>query len=160
MKLVIRCQTERYTGRMRPLVFALLLAGAACRRDPASEQAKLEQEFERTMTNSTLTGKFSSLRNDRLSEDRYTISKVSRMAGNIWLIQTRIQYGGNDYTVPVPVKVLWAGDTPVITLDDVTIPNRGTFSARVLVHKNQYAGTWSHSKGGGGQMFGRVERSK
>ena len=152
----MRWGAARYTGPMRSAQLALLLVVTACRRDPASEQAKLEQEFERTLTGATLAGKFSSLRNDRLSEDRYTISKVSRMAGNIWLIQTRVQYGGNDYTVPVPVRVLWAGDTPVITLDDVTIPNRGTFSARVLVHKNQYAGTWSHSKGGGGQMFGRV----
>lgn len=135
----------------------VLLSG--CRSGPGGGQGRsLEQDFERTMTGATLVGKFSAGSSDKLAEDRYTISKVTRMPGDVWLIHTRIQYGGNDYTVPVPVKVLWAGDTPVISLTDVTIPGHGTFTARVLIYRDQYAGTWSSSKGHGGQMFGRIER--
>jgi len=39
--------------------------------------------------------------------------------------------------------VKWAGDTPVITLDNVGIPGGNTYSARVLIYNKTYAGTWS-----------------
>ncbi|MBK5293563.1 MAG: hypothetical protein JJE04_18040 [Acidobacteriia bacterium] len=120
----------------------------------------MEQQFQDSLTNATLVGKFTSKSNDRLAEDRYDISKVTRMPGGIWLIHTRVRYGSHDVTVPIPVKVVWAGDTPMITLTDLTIPGLGTFTARVLFYRDQYAGTWSSAKGHGGQMFGRVERGK
>ena len=140
-------------------IIALALAGCS-RTDTASERARLEAEFERTLNGATLVGKFTSKNRDTLSEDRYTISSVKKLAGDLWSIQTRIQYGERDVTVPVPVKILWAGDTPVITLTDLTIPGVGTFTSRVLIYRDEYAGTWSSSKGHGGQMFGRIERSR
>jgi hypothetical protein len=145
---------------MRGLLFALLilLATGCGKNDPATEQAKLEKQFEQMLTGATLVGKFTSKHSDKLSEDRYTISKVSKMPAGIWLIHTRVQYGERDVTVPIPVKVVWAGDTPMITLTDATIPGLGTFTARVLFYRDEYAGTWSSSKGHGGQMFGRIER--
>jgi len=39
--------------------------------------------------------------------------------------------------------VQWAGDTPVIIVDKMTVPGGGTYSARVLIHEHTYAGTWS-----------------
>jgi hypothetical protein len=53
--------------------------------------------------------------------------------------------------------VRWAGDTPVIALDRVTIPALGTFSARVVLDESRYAGTWSHDEKGG-HLFGVIER--
>lgn len=142
--------------KLRGSVIVLLLA-AGCRSDPASEQARLEREFEQTLTGAVLAGKFAM--GSRVAEDRYTIAKASKIAGEAWVIQARIQYGTHDVTVPVPVKVKWAGDTPVITLTDVGVPGLGTFTARVLVYRNQYAGTWSN-KDHGGQMWGVIERAK
>lgn len=143
----------------RLAVLAVLLVGAACRKDAATEQERREQEFARKMTGAVLAGKFTSRSSDRQAGDRYTISKASKMAGDIWIFQTRIQYGEHDVTVPVPVKILWAGDTPVITLTDAGLPGLGSFTARVLIYGDEYAGTWSSSKGHGGQMFGRIERA-
>lgn len=140
----------------RALFAALLLAGCG-RTDPATERAKLESEFEKLLTGATLAGKFTSTGSDRVSEDRYVIEKASKLAGGIWTITAKI--GKHDISVPVPVKVVWAGDTPVITLTDLTIPGMGSFTARVLFYRGEYAGTWSSSKGPGGQMFGRVERT-
>ena len=60
-----------------------------------------------------------------------------------------------DLTVPVPVQVKWAGKTPVITVDKVSIPGLGTFSARVLLDNDRYAGTWSHDEKGG-HLFGEI----
>jgi hypothetical protein len=128
----------------------LALAGAV--------QERLEKSFQDSMNNVTLVGKFTSRSSDKLSEDRYTISKVTRAPGGIWLFHTRVQYGTRDITVPIPVKVLWAGDTPVITLTDLMIPGLGTFTARVMFYREQYAGTWSSAKGHGGLMFGKIER--
>ena len=59
--------------------------------------------------------------------------------------------------VPVPVQVKWAGKTPVITVDSVTIPGLGTLSARVLLDGARYAPTWSHDEKGG-HLFGVIER--
>ena len=49
----------------------------------------------------------------------------------------------------------WAGDTPVVELTDLTIPGLGTYTARVLFYRDEYAGTWK-GKNAGGQMFGRI----
>lgn len=104
------------------------------------------------LTNATLAGKFSM--GDRVSEDRYQISKVTHVAGDSWLVHAKI--GKRDISIPVPVTVKWAGDTPVIMLTDAGLPGMGTFTARVLFYRNQYAGTWSSPKHGG-EMWGRIE---
>ena len=146
---------------VRPLLICAVLAGLSCgNKDAAQTQARLEQQFQDSLQNATLVGKFSSKNKENLAADRYDISQVTRLPGSIWLIHTRVRYGSHDVTVPIPVKVVWAGDTPVITLTDLMIPGLGTFTARVLFYRNEYAGTWSSASGHGGQMFGRIERGK
>ena len=125
---------------------------------PVPDQATLEKQFEQTMSGATLSGFFTVAgRQDGqpLKEEKYTISKVSKLKNGFWLFQSRIQYGTHDATLALPLEVRWAGDTPVITLTNYTVPGFGKFTCRIAVYKNQYAGTWS---GGdhGGQMFGRV----
>jgi hypothetical protein len=134
----------------------------------AAAQAKREQEFSRRLTGATMTGSFTMDRADDGDrdtgrepakpplEESYEISSATHLGGELWLITSRIRYGDVDATVPVPVAVKWAGTTPVITLDQVTIPGMGTFSARVLFHGDRYAGTWQHDDVGG-HMFGRVK---
>jgi hypothetical protein len=125
---------------------------------PSQEQ--LERRFAEQLSGSVLAGHFTDNANKEkpLTEERYTISKVSKLKGDIWLFQTRIQYGKHDLSLPLPLAVKWAGDTPVITLTDVEVPGLGKFTARVLIYGDQYAGTWS---GGdhGGHLFGRVEKA-
>lgn len=131
--------------------------GCSSSKEPDAEAADARlQEFQEAMSGATLVGYFS--RGDgTLSEERYKIQSVSHVRGNTWLFQSRIQYGERDVTVPVPLQVYWAGDTPVITLTDLTIPGMGTFTARVLIYRERYAGTWWAGERGG-QMFGRIER--
>ncbi|MBL8232185.1 MAG: hypothetical protein JNL98_27060 [Bryobacterales bacterium] len=144
---------------LRFCTFVCIFLICACsKKDAVSEQAKLDREFEQTLTGAVLAGKFSM--GDKVAEDRYTILKASRLAGETWVIQTRIQYGTRDVTLPVPVTVKWAGDTPVITMTDAGIPGLGTFTARVLFYRGQYAGTWANHEGHGGQMWGKLERAK
>jgi hypothetical protein len=41
-------------------------------------------------------------------------------------------------------------------MDNMTIPGLGTFSARVVLHQDKYAGTWQHDEAGG-HLFGKIE---
>ena len=123
------------------------------------EQEQLYKKFSKLLTGAKLKGQFTvdgRPMND-LKEDTYEIAKVEKLAeGDLWVITARIQYGEKDITFPVPLEVKWAGSTPVLTLDNMTIPGFGTFGARIVFHKDKYAGTWQHDDVGG-HMFGLIE---
>ncbi len=109
-------------------------------------QEELEKKFAETMSGATLVGRFTTreMGDDKpLAEDRYTLGKVHKLTNGLWSFETRIQYGDHDVKLPLALEVKWAGDTPVITLDNVLVPGMGTFTSRVLVHNDEYAGTWS-----------------
>ncbi len=93
--------------------------------------------------------------------EKYTVVSASKGVGDNWVISARIQYGDTDVTVPVPVRVVWSADTPMITIDDLPVPMIGTYSARVIFHKGFYSGVWySNLKNYGGVLSGRVTKSK
>lgn len=136
-------------------------ASPAATPKPPKSQAELEADFAKMLSGATLEGSFTMTAGgdgSRLSRDKYTLGEVRKLAGNVWLIQTRVQYGNNDYTVPLPLPVQWAGDTPVIIVDEVTIPSQGTFSARVMFFADHYSGYWKHGNRGG-NMFGVIHRA-
>jgi hypothetical protein len=133
----------------------LLVAGALAQESRPALNA-LEKEFEQSMSGVTLAGHFTRQGATGLSNDKYNIDKVTKLNDDLWRFDTRIQYGGNDVKMPVSVHVKWAGDTPVIELTDETIAGMGTFTVRIVIYRGHYAGTWSSSKGHGGQMFGDV----
>jgi len=119
---------------------------------------ELDAQFEQMMTGTTLVGRSTTVGRDTLSsEERYIIEGVTRVAGDTWLVRSRFQYASRDIPIVIPVQIKWAGDTPVLGLTDLTIPGMGTFSARVVFYRDQYAGTWGASDHGG-QLFGRLER--
>ncbi len=136
-------------------------SSAAEPTDKAPTKAELEKQFADSLTGATMIGHYVTGRLEKgkeLPEDRYQLVKVSKVKGDTWLFNARIQVEGQDLTLPIPLTVLWAGDTPVITLDEASIPGLGTFSCRLLIHGHNYAGTWSHGNEGG-QMFGRIEKT-
>ena len=140
------------------LMVAALAAGG-CAKKAATPQDELDRQFEQMMKGVTLVGRSSRTNNDKISgEEKYVIEKVSKLTGDTWLFQARFQLGTHDLPIPVPVAIKWAGDTPVITVTDLAVPGMGTYTARVVLYRDQYAGTWSGKKGGG-QMFGRIVRS-
>ena len=117
--------------------------------------------FKKAMTGAKLIGQFTVLgqKQGPLAKEEYTIRSISKLQGDYWLLTARIKYGGKDLTLPVPLKIQWAGDTPVITLTNATIPGLGTFSCRVVIYSKKYAGTWTHGEVGG-HLFGTVEQLK
>lgn len=143
------------------LLSCLLVVSAARAADEpaAPTQAELEARFAATMSHCVMKGSFTvgELKpGEPLKEDKYTLGEVKKLDNGKWLFSTRIQYGEHDVTVPLMLDVVWAGDTPVITLTKLPVPGLGTFTARVLVYDDHYAGTWD---GGdhGGHLFGVIE---
>ena len=134
---------------------------AASTAPAVPDQAALEKRFAETLTQATFVGRWCLVKDGELGppkEETYTIQGAKKVSGELWIIQARIQYGQRDANVPVPVYVKWAGDTPVISLTDLAIPGLGTYTARVVVYGDTYAGTWS---GGdhGGLMNGVIRRT-
>jgi hypothetical protein len=124
-----------------------------------AEQTRLEEAFVKAMTNVVLDGTWRMTDKDgRLTEPRdeqYTIISVSKGFADNWVISARMRFGSNDVTMPFPVRVVWAGDTPIITVDDFAVPGVGTYSARVMIYRDYYCGSW-FGKGYSGIMSGRV----
>lgn len=127
-------------------------------------QQELEAELAERLTGATLHGFFTITgRADEgkptLRGERYDLIEVRKLEGNSWLFKSRIRYGDHDVTLPMTLPVEWAGDTPVVVVDNLGFPGLGTYSARVMFHKSHYAGHWS---GGdhGGHLFGTIERSE
>ena len=149
----------------RPIAFALagllLFATTAFGQEAAEaepDQAELEKQFAETLSGATLVGQFTvtGVNNDEpLAKDRYTLGTVKKLKNGFWSFEARIQYGDHDVKLPLALPVIWAGDTPVISVTKVAFPGLGTYSARVVIYGDQYAGTWNGSDHGG-QMFGRI----
>ncbi len=142
----------------------LTIARADDPAKPAAEPSREEliKKLEDTLTGAKLIGSYSVQgREDRAPKaEEYTIVSANKIPeGDIWLIKARIKYGEHDTTIPMPLEIKWAGDTPVITLTNLTIPGLGTFTSRVLIYDNRYVGTWQHGKAGG-TMYGRIEKIK
>ena len=140
-------------------------------RSPASpnideKTQKLFDEFKSQLEGAALVGSFTTIdekgkpTGEGLTSERYEIKGVKKAEnGDYWIIRARIQYGERDMLFPVPVEVKWAGTTPVIIVDDVSIPGLGTFGSRVVIHNGKYAGTWRHDDVGG-HLFGKIEKAK
>jgi len=127
--------------------------------EPASPSEREAQLAER-LTGATLEGYFTVTSRQaegepRLRGERYDLIEVRKLEGNQWLFRARIRYGDRDVTLPLTLPVEWAGDTPVVVVDQVGFPGLGTYSARVLFHQGHYAGHWS-GQAHGGHLFGTI----
>ena len=134
---------------------------------PSREQ--LEKEFQESLTGATLEGVWQMTGEGGLKgaagltepkPDKYTITSATKAGGDNWIILARIEFGDKDVNVPVPVRVVWAEDTAIITLNDLPVPMIGTYSARVMIHHGFYSGVWyCNAKNYGGVMQGRIAQT-
>ena len=149
---------------MKPLLkimavagLSLLLFTEARAEDDKARFAKLEKELSgvKFVGHFTIDG-----RDGPAAKEEYTIISVKKMeTGDLWLFKARVKYGKTDVTLPMPLPVKWAGDKPVIAMDNVKIIGLGTFSAHVVIDGKRYAGTWQHGKVGG-HMYGAIVKAK
>jgi hypothetical protein len=126
---------------------------------PEEQQAKLEAALSKMLSGATLEGSFTRSgpggNPAKLSREKYTLGEVKKVTGDVWLFPTRIEYSGKDMTLPIPLPIRWAGDTPVVVVDQVDLPGLGTVSARVMFFDGHYAGYWKHGEHSG-NLFGEI----
>ena len=126
-----------------------------------SDEKERIERLSKYLTGTRWTGQFTVVGNDAKppAPEQYEILEANKAdEGDNWNLVVRIKYGKNDVTLPLPpLEIKWAGETPVITVDRLTIPTMGTFDARVLIRRGQYAGTWAHDDVGG-HLFGTIEK--
>lgn len=145
-------------------VAATSLIGVAAAQDKGAakpNREELEKAFAERMTGSVLVGHYSVVGKDAkpTNPERYELKKVSKFAEDLWIFEARIKYGKTDVTLPLTLRMIWAEDTPMITLTDATLPGLGSaFGARVIFHGDLYAGTWQHGKVGG-HLWGTIEKA-
>jgi hypothetical protein len=152
----------RYTLIASLIALGAISAGVA--QDPASKRREarqaLEKKFEDAMTNASMEGFFTiEGRNEDKppAKDVYRIESCKKSGGDVWIVTAYI--GHSKATIPVPVEVRWAGDTPMIMLTDVGLPGmKGKFSTRLLIDGSLYAGTWSHDQVKG-HMWGKMSKT-
>lgn len=138
------------------------MAMSAVAQDDASSK---EQRLAKYLSGTQFIGKFTVDGKDELPKtEAYTIKSCEKLpAADLYRFKARIKYGKVDQEVPMDLKILWSGNTPVITLDALWIPGMGTFDARVLIQPGaeagRYAGTWQHGEAGG-HMFGKIVKIK
>jgi hypothetical protein len=123
-----------------------------------AEQGTRGQRLAAYLTGKKFVGGFTMDGSDNrdLKPEEYEIRQCEKMPEeDKFRLTARIKYGDVDQELPLEIKILFAGDTPVITLDSMWIPGMGTFDARVLIRRDRYAGTWKHDAKGG-HLFGKI----
>lgn len=140
------------------IALAALAVFAMTRGSAPQSEIERNRAFTESMSGVTLVGNSTRLSREGIfGPERYYIDGVNHVSGDTWLFRTRLKHSGPEISVPIPLTVKWAGDTPVITLTELSIPGVGTYTARVVLYGGQYAGTWSGHRGGG-QLFGKIVR--
>lgn len=136
----------------------LATSGAGSGVDPASLSER-EQAFAAQMDNVVLEGYFTVEGRESAGNnpERYAIEGVTKIDDTRWRFDTHMTYGSVDVTLPITVPVVWAGDTPMVSITDFTIPTLGTFTARVMFYADRYAGSWQHGEFGG-LMYGTITK--
>lgn len=149
---------------MGSMAVASLAGGAAIAQEKNGakpNREELEKAFAEKMTGSVLVGHYSVIGKDSkpANPERYEMKKVSKFGEDLWVFEARIKYGQTDVTLPLTLRMVWADDTPMISLTNVTLPGLGSaFGARVIFHGDLYAGTWQHGKVGG-HLWGTIEKA-
>jgi len=140
--------------------FAFSLVGELHAQDTAKKSVEkpkvspeeVEAKFVSTLTAAALSGRSCGIKDQKLGADRedsYNITSVTKQSGDNWLINAHVKYGQNNYDIPIPAQVKWAGDTAVLIFDNISIGGPGTYSARITIYNNTYSGAWSAGDHGG-----------
>lgn len=136
-------------------------APAATSQEPAPADA--ETRFQAMLTNASLTGRWAPLRDGALGEERggdsYQIVGATKVAGETWIVRAKLRYRERDFVLPIPVQVKFAGDTAILMVEKLAIPDGGTYSARVMFCEQTYSGMWTGGRGGG-LLYGVITNAK
>ena len=122
------------------------------------DRETLEKELAERLSGARLTGYYmADGQEGPPKHDSYTLRKVEKRDGDKWLFTAVLSYGQQSMALPLVIPIYWAGDTPVISVTNFNIMGMGSYTARVMLYKDHYAGTWS-SATHGGYLWGKIEK--
>ena len=137
-----------------------LVAATGAGQDVAPEPlTDLERAFTGRMRDVALVGHFTieGRESGGGNPERYEIARVTKVGDDRWRFGVHMTHPNFDATLPIVVPLVWAGDTPMVAITDVSIPGVGdSLTARVLFYEDHYAGSWRHRQFGG-LMYGAIQ---
>src|SRR5262249_42707397 len=86
--------------------------------DDAAEVAR-ERKFAESLSGTVLVGTFSidGMKTDKLPlGERYELKSVEKTKDGLWTFTARVTFLNQDITLPITVPVVWAGETPMVSL--------------------------------------------
>lgn len=118
-----------------------------------------KERFKALFTKATLSGRWAPLTDGVLGEerggDKYNIVSAVMGEGDRWIISAKLKYRDQEFVMPIPVKMQFAGDVAILTVDNLAIPNGGTYTARLIIYERTYSGSWKGQRGGG-MLYGTI----
>jgi hypothetical protein len=140
--------------------FSVLLAAGPAALAQAPSEADQRAAFAELLQGSRLTGQFTVIGPTgevMQRDDLYSVSRLRPDDDDTWVFEYSMSYGGNEAKpLEIPVRVVFADGTPMLTMTEQEVPGLGTFSVRLIFHGDRYAGMWSNGPVGG-HMWGVVE---
>jgi hypothetical protein len=137
-------------------------SGSPARSEAPTALSDQETKFKALLTDAFLAGRWAPLKDGQLGEetggDKYNIVSAVKGNGDNWVVSAKMNYHDQEFVLPIPVQVKFAGDTAIMVVDKLSIPNGGTYSARIMFHERTYCGTWSGARGGG-MLYGVITNS-
>lgn len=141
---------------------------AAAQSHPAKpSRAELEKRLSETLSHAQFRGSFrmqtrgadGKITLGEPREETYYIDSAVKSDQDYWAITARVVYGEHDVTLPaLRFRVAWADDAPVIVVDEMSLPGLGTYTARVMIYRDYYAGTW-FGPDCGGVLSGQIAKA-
>jgi len=126
-------------------------------------QDEMETSFSAMLKNSYLRGTWVPVKGDDTESekgDSYQVVRATKIKGDSWEIVSRTNYQGKEIEFPIPVIIKWAGDTAVMILDEIPTAGGKKYSARVMFHKDRYAGSWWGKNQPGGLLSGIITQQE
>jgi hypothetical protein len=118
-----------------------------------------EERFKVLFTKSYLSGRWASLKDGALGDertgDKYYIVSAVKGTGDNWTVKARMKYGEQEIVMPIPVQMKFVGDVAILEVNKLAIPDGGTYTARLLIYERTYSGTWKGQRGGG-MLYGTI----
>jgi hypothetical protein len=138
------------------LITCAFSAAALWAQGPAPTLNDSEKKFQAMMENATLVGYYTLGDRADLKADQYRIEHITKLKEDTWNFEAHFQTGQRDMKMTLPIPVKFAGDTPMISLTNLSVMGMGPFSARIVFYDGAYAGTWSANADHRGVMFGKI----
>jgi hypothetical protein len=141
------------------LLYLVAASFLVAQTPPSPELNASEKQFQEMLNNVTLVGYYTLGDSPDLHDDHYGVDRVSKVKDETWNFDAHVEFNKKDMKITLPLPVKFAGDTPVISLTNFTVPGFGAFSVRLVFYDGGYAGTWSAGGDHKGKMFGKIVKN-